>query len=36
MEEDVSVDPDNAYEETKVLGDADHKVCVQCSALIID
>jgi hypothetical protein len=36
MEEDISVDPYDAYEETKALGDADHKVCVQCSTPIID
>ena len=35
-EEDISVNPDDAYEETKALGDADRKVCVQCSASIID
>ena len=35
-EEVVSVNPDDAYEETKALGDADRKVCVQCSASIID
>jgi hypothetical protein len=28
IEEDISINPDNAYEKTKVLGDADCKVCV--------
>jgi hypothetical protein len=36
MKEDISINPDNAYEETKALGDTDCKVCVQCSASIID
>jgi len=29
------VDPEIAYEETKALGDADHKVCVQCSSQVL-
>jgi hypothetical protein len=36
MEEDISVNLDDAYEKTKALRDADHKVCVQCSTSIID
>jgi len=29
------VDPEIAYEETKALGDADHKVCVHCSSQVL-
>ena len=31
-EDDGSVDPDHAYEDTKALGDADRAVCVHCSS----
>jgi len=29
------VNPEIAYEEMKALGDADHKVCVQCSSQVL-